>query len=49
MRKGLFALLVFLLLCLTGCYDAIDLNEQIFAVNLALDKGETAALRSAIP
>ena len=48
MRKGLFALLVFLLLCLTGCYDAIDLNEQIFAVNLALDKGETAALRLTI-
>ena len=38
------ALLTLCLLPLAGCYDAVDLNEQIFAVNLALDIGDDAPL-----
>lgn len=45
MPKRLTALMLLCILALTGCYDAVDLNEQLFAVNLALDKGENAALR----
>ena len=45
MRSLLLILMILALLTTQGCYDAVDLNEQIFAVNLALDKGETAALR----
>ena len=44
MRKLLAALLTLCLLPLAGCYDAVDLNEQIFAVNLALDIGDDAPL-----
>ena len=45
MRSLLLMLLILALLTTQGCYDAVDLNEQLFAVNLALDKGESAALR----
>ena len=45
MRRGILLLLVLLLLPLSGCFDAMDLGDQIFAVNLALDTGETHALR----
>ena len=45
MRSLLLMLMILALLTTQGCYDAVDLNEQIFAVNLALDKGESAALR----
>lgn len=45
MVRRLTALVLLCTLALTGCYDAVDLNEQLFAVNLALDRGETAALR----
>ena len=45
MRRGILLLLVLLLLPLSGCYDAMDLGDQIFAINLALDTGETHALR----
>lgn len=44
MRRTILALLTLCMLILTGCYDAVDLNEQIFAVNLALDEGENAPL-----
>ncbi len=44
MRKLLAVLLTLCLLPLAGCYDAVDLNEQIFAVNLALDIGTEAPL-----
>ncbi len=46
MRKWAAVLLMAALaMQLTGCYDAVDLGDQIFAINLALDKGETKALR----
>lgn len=45
MRRALIVLLILCLPVLAGCYDAIDLNEQIFAVNLALDKGKDTALK----
>lgn len=45
MRKCLCLLLICTLLVLTGCYDAVDLGERIFAINLALDTGESNALR----
>lgn len=46
MRKPVVILLLLaLLLPLAGCYDGTDLGHQIFAINMALDTGETAALR----
>ena len=46
MRKRIACLLLALcLMPLNGCYDAMDLGDQIFAVNLALDTGEGRALR----
>lgn len=45
MRKAAFLLLLCLVLPLCGCHDAVDLSEQIFAVNLALDTGQGDALR----
>ena len=36
MRRGILLLLVLLLLPLSGCFDAMDLGDQIFAINLAL-------------
>lgn len=44
-KKMLIGLLLLALLPLSGCFDAMDLGDQIFAVNLALDTGESRALR----
>ena len=45
MRRVLALGMMLALLMLSGCYDATDLGERIFAINLALDTGEGAALR----
>lgn len=45
MRRVLALGLLAALLLLSGCYDAADLGNRIFAINLALDTGNGAALR----
>lgn len=45
MRRALALGLAAAMLLLSGCYDATDLGDRIFAINLALDTGEGAALR----
>ena len=44
-KRLLVGLLALLLLPLSGCFDAVDMGDQIFAVNLALDTGKGNALR----
>ena len=45
MRRALALGLAAAMLLLSGCYDATDLGDRIFAINLALDTGGGAALR----
>ena len=42
---GVALAMVMLILPLTGCSSGIDLDEQIFAINMALDTGATKTLR----
>lgn len=44
-KRLLVGLLALLLLPLSGCFDAVDMGDQVFAVNLALDTGKGNALR----
>ena len=44
-KRLLVGLLALLLLPFSGCFDAVDMGDQIFAVNLALDTGKGNALR----
>ena len=44
-KRRLVGLLALLLLPLSGCFDAVDMGDQVFAVNLALDTGKGNALR----
>ena len=44
-KRLVVGLLALLLLPLSGCFDAVDMGDQIFAVNLALDTGKGNALR----
>ena len=48
-KRLLVGLLALLLLPLSGCFDAVDMGDQVFAVNLALDTGKGNALRLTVP
>lgn len=44
-KKALCLLLLLCMLPLGGCWDAQEVNQQIFVLNMALDKGQAHALR----
>ncbi len=45
MSRRMVALLCLLLLLLTGCWDRIELEDMLFAVTVAIDKGEAERYR----